>query len=199
VAPVQRVLRLQADAPRAHAPNLGAALRAARKASGLSLAQVAAATDISRSLLSLIETGRSDITIGRLIKLSQLYGIHVTELVEEGPPPDHAVVRKHERRHLALPDEGLDLQLLAPDSTRAFLPFTAELEPGAGSFEPVRHPGEEFVHVLVGRIRLEVEGNDDVVLEEGDSAYYKSDCAHRWINVGTQRARVLSVATPPHL
>jgi transcriptional regulator with XRE-family HTH domain len=199
VAPVQRVLRLQADAPRAHPPNLGAALRAARRSRGLSLAQVAEATEISRSLLSLIETGRSDITIGRLIRLGQLYGIHVSELLDSGPPPDRVVVRKRDRRHLALPEDGLDLHLLAPDSSRAFLPFSAEIEAGAGSIEPVRHPGEEFVHVIEGRIRLEVEGSDDVVLEEGDSAYYRSELPHRWLNVGARRARVLSVATPPHL
>ena len=66
-----------------HQAGLGAALRAARTRRGLSLAQVAEATGISRSLLSLIETGRSDITIGRLDKLSLLYDVRLSELLPE--------------------------------------------------------------------------------------------------------------------
>ena len=178
---------------------VGAALRSARRARGLSLAQVAAATDISRSLLSLIETGRSDITIGRLVRLSELYGVHVSDLLSTEPVPDHVVVRSHERRHLPMPEEGLDLHLLAPDSNRAFLPFLATFVPGGGAAEGVRHAGEEFVYVLEGSLRLEVEGAEPVVLEAGDSAYYRSERAHRWANAGSGLARVLSVAGPPPL
>jgi transcriptional regulator with XRE-family HTH domain len=196
MTPVLRVLR-QDEAETQSTLGLGAALRSARRARGLSLAQVAAATDISRSLLSLIETGRNDVTIGRLIRLSELYGVHVSDLLSAEPPPDHVVVRADERRHLPMPEEGLDLHLLTPDSNRAFLPFIATFVPGSGAAEGVKHPGEEFVHVLEGKLRLEVDGAEPVVLEEGDSAYYNSDRAHRWSNAGSGLLRLLSVAGPP--
>ena len=61
--------------------SLGTTLRTIRTARGFSLAQVAAATGISRSLLSLIETGRSDITVGRLTRLAALYEIRLADLV----------------------------------------------------------------------------------------------------------------------
>jgi transcriptional regulator with XRE-family HTH domain len=198
MAPVLRVLRHD-GAETQSSLGVGAALRAARRARGLSLAQVAAATDISRSLLSLIENGRSDITIGRLVRLSHLYGVHVSDLLDAPPSPNHVVVRADERRHLPMPDEGLDLHLLTPDSNRAFLPFLATFEPGGGVVDGVKHPGEEFVHVLEGRIRLEVAGEEPVILEEGDSAYYLSDRAHRWSNAGDGPARLISVAGPPPL
>jgi transcriptional regulator with XRE-family HTH domain len=198
MAPVLRVLRHD-GAEKQSSLGVGAALRAARRARRLSLAQVAAATDISRSLLSLIENGRSDITIGRLVRLSDLYGVHVSDLLDAAPAPEHVVVRADERQHLPMPDDGLDLHLLAPDSRRSFLPFIATFVPGGGSAEGVKHPGEEFVHVLEGRIRLEVAGEEPVILEEGDSAYYLSDRAHRWSNAGTGPARLISVAGPPPL
>ena len=56
-------------------------MRAARLARGFSLGQVAAATDISRSFLSLVENGKSDITIGRLTRLIDHYGISVADLI----------------------------------------------------------------------------------------------------------------------
>jgi quercetin dioxygenase-like cupin family protein len=199
VAPVQRVLRLHNDASTARAGDVGAALRAARRARRLSLAQVAEATAISRSLLSLVETGRSDITVGRLVRLCGLYGIRVSDLVAEAPPPEHAVVRTGERRRLELEAEGIALELLTPDGRSTFLPFLAELAPGGGASESVSHPGEEFVHVLEGRVRLEVDGSEPVILETGDSAYYGSGRGHRWANAGDGPARLLSVATPPPL
>ena len=64
-------------------------MRRIRNARGLSLAQVAEATAISRSLLSLIETGRSDITIGRLGRLAQLQGTWGSQ----GPRPGAAAPR----------------------------------------------------------------------------------------------------------
>jgi transcriptional regulator with XRE-family HTH domain len=49
----------------ANKTQLGGALRELRKEKGSSLVQVADATGISKSFLSLVESGRSDITIGR--------------------------------------------------------------------------------------------------------------------------------------
>jgi transcriptional regulator with XRE-family HTH domain len=48
---------------------VGAQLRALRGARRLSLGDVAKGTGISASFLSLVENGRSDITIGRLTRL----------------------------------------------------------------------------------------------------------------------------------
>ena len=54
---------------------LGAQLRALRGARRVSLGDVARETGISASFLSLVENGRSDITIGRLTRLVDYYGI----------------------------------------------------------------------------------------------------------------------------
>ena len=54
---------------------LGSALRAARRRKSLSLSDVAAATGISPSFLSLVENGKSDITIGRLVRLVTFFAI----------------------------------------------------------------------------------------------------------------------------
>jgi transcriptional regulator with XRE-family HTH domain len=170
-------------------------LRNVRGARGLSLAQVALATGISRSLLSLIETGRSDITLSRLVTLSHFYGLPLAELLAP-PPPDSTVVRKDEGRRLSLAAEGIEIEYLTSQAG-SFLPFVASLEPGAAPSEQVSHPGEEFVHVLEGAIRIEREGAEPLTLEAGDSALYGSDRPHRWVNVGGAPARVLAVAAPP--
>ena len=73
--------------------DVGARLRRLRNERGLSLADVARATGLSASSLSLAETGKSDIAFGRLKRLIDFYGIRFSDLVPEPPPADPTVVR----------------------------------------------------------------------------------------------------------
>src|ERR1700759_5192447 len=62
--------------------DLGTRLRALRTERGLSLSQLEAATKISSSFLSLVESGKSDITISRLVRLADFCDVALTDLVE---------------------------------------------------------------------------------------------------------------------
>ena len=178
---------------------LGTAIRELRRDRRLSLQDVSSATGISASFLSLVENGKSDITLGRLVKLAGFFDVHVSDLLPPGIGRDPIVIRASERRHLASPEEGIEIYLLGPDSERRMLPLLAEFEPGGRPAEFVEHEGEEYVYVLRNRICLEVEGHDPVVLEEGDGAYYRADRAHRLATVDSESASVFIVASPPHL
>jgi transcriptional regulator with XRE-family HTH domain len=177
--------------------DLGDALRQARLARGYSLAQVAAATGISKSLLSMIENNKSDVTLRRLVVLAEHYGTHMADLLPPKAPPDPVVTRRTERRLLHSGKEGMDLHVLVPDTNRKMMPIVAVFAPGGAAAEFWSHEGEEFVVVLEGRILVEIEGSTPIVLDRGDSAYYDSTRRHRWSNLGDDVARVLSVATPP--
>jgi transcriptional regulator with XRE-family HTH domain len=180
-----------------HERVLGKALKEARLAHGYSLAQVAGATGISKSSLSLIENGRSDLTIGRLVRLADHYGKHVGDLLPARAPTDPIVTRRRERRAIFSRSEQLDVHLLTPDTNRKMMPIVVVFSPGGASADFARHDGEEFIVVLEGRVQLELQGSSPVVLERGDSAYYASHRPHRWSNAGDGLARVLSVSTPP--
>ena len=108
----------------------GGALRALRRERRLSLQEVSTATGISASFLSLIENGKSDITLGRLMKLAGFYDVHVSDLLPPGVGRDPIVMRAEERRHIYSPSEGIDVFLLGPDSERRMLPLLVEFEPG---------------------------------------------------------------------
>src|SRR5882672_9484931 len=76
-------------------PQLSAKLRAARKQRNLSIAAVADGTQISASFLSLVENGKSDITIGRLTRLIEFLGISITDLITGEEPADPHIVRRN--------------------------------------------------------------------------------------------------------
>jgi transcriptional regulator with XRE-family HTH domain len=103
---------------------VGRKLRELRLSRGRSLAEVAEATELSPSFLSLVETGKSDISIGRLVRLVQFYGVGLADLLPTaGDSPE--VVRSGERRHVISESEGIDQYLLAPDANRTMMPLLA--------------------------------------------------------------------------
>lgn len=179
---------------------LGPALRAARRAKSLSLSEVAAATGISASFLSLVENGKSDITIGRLVRLVAFYGLHLADLVLVEPAEDPDLVRKSEQQTLPSPAEGIQFRLLAPTTRATMMPMIVEFEPSARLAEFGRHAGEEFVHVLRGSLELELEGSEPRILRAGDSAYYNAERPHLFRNASdTQPLRLMCVDSPPNL
>src|SRR5665213_3990280 len=155
-------------------PALGRALRAAREERRLSLQEVAEASAVSASFLSLVENGKSDITLGRLTRLIDFYGVSITDLIPNADPIQPDIVRAGEGTLLHSSSEGIDCRLLTPDRRREMMPMLLHFAPGAELEEPGRHPGEEWIYVISGSLRLMVEGSDVRVLHQGDSAYYLS-------------------------
>ncbi len=168
---------------------VGAHLRRVRKARTLSLAEVAEATGISASFLSLVEKDRSDITIGRLVRLIEFYGISITDLVPGGVSTGYPeVVTPAERRFLHSPAEGIDVYLLTADTRHQMMPLQVELQPGARLAEYGRHAGEEWVIVISGELVLELEGAEPRLLKPGDSAYYPAERPHLFSNASDDGA-----------
>ena len=81
-----------------------------------------------------------------------------------------------------LTDERISIQMLTTDGHHAMMPVINVYDEGGGMADPTRHDGEEFVHVIDGRVELTVGSGDPIVLEAGDSAYYRSDVPHSFRN-----------------
>jgi transcriptional regulator with XRE-family HTH domain len=178
--------------------NLGATLRGIRTSRRLSLAEVAEATRISPSFLSLVELGKSDITIGRLTRLAEFYKISFADLLGGDETSDAEIVRTHEQRLIHSPAEGIDVYLLTAYTRRTMMPMLLIFEPSAELAEYGKHEGEEFVHVLDGSLVLEIEGTQPRLLEVGDSAYYSAERPHLFRNASSKKGlRLICVDSPP--
>jgi quercetin dioxygenase-like cupin family protein len=146
-----------------------------------------------------VETGKHDITVGRLMRVTQFFGVSITDLIPGQATADPAVVRQPERLHIQSASEGIEIYLLSPDTRRTMMPVLIDYEPGATPAEYSQHPGEEFICVIEGSLELELAGSETIVLREGDSAYYASTREHRYRNVADGRSRVFVVLSPPAL
>jgi transcriptional regulator with XRE-family HTH domain len=92
--------------------------------------------------------------------------------------------------------QGLSFNALAADKGgRHMEPFIVDIE-GDAEQDKSTHEGEEFIHVLSGKLSLEY-GMDHHVLEAGDSVYYDSIVPHRVLSADQQPLRILAVIYTP--
>jgi transcriptional regulator with XRE-family HTH domain len=176
---------------------LGSRLRALRTERGLSLSIVAQATDISSSFLSLVETGKNDITFGRLRRLIDFYDVALDALLP--PVDDPVVVRAGAHRHVRSPEEGIDVFVLVPGHRDERLyAVLAVYDPDSELAEAApKIDGTVLLMVLEGVIELELAGSPAITLGEGDSAHF-SGARERRITTGPDGgARFIFVASPP--
>lgn len=175
-------------------PVLGTRLRQLRKQRQLTLAAVAQTTGISAGFLSLVETGKHDISISRLLRLARFYHVSMANLLGLTQATTPLIVRRDEQRHIESPAEAIDLLVLPMDGVPAAI---AVYEPGGGITEATTMNGNLFVYVLEGAIEILFDAGDSFELAEGDSAYYSAERPHSYTNASAGLTRVLGVQIYP--
>jgi transcriptional regulator with XRE-family HTH domain len=181
--------------------DLGTRLRALRTERGLSLSQLETATSISSSFLSLVESGKSDITISRLLRLADFYDVELGDLVEGSRVGRRTieVVRDGEGSVLNSRGEGVVAHFLG-HSRWQLQPRVSEYEPGGtvdvgegeGAGREMFHHHELFIYVFAGTFEITARGEDPVKVKSGDSVLIR-DGADRVVNVGRGKGRLLIV------
>jgi transcriptional regulator with XRE-family HTH domain len=185
-------------------PSIGSLLRSLRARNGWTLKQMSERSGIPLSTLSKVEHDRLTLTYDKLQLLSQRLNISMSELfAEPNDTPEPAVTA---RRSIGRMDSAVrvntpnyDYYYLCPELRRKrMIPVLARVR--AKSLkefgELIRHPGEEYTHVLEGRVALHTEFYDPIVLEVGESVYIDSNMGHAYIaGEGCEEAVVLSVCS----
>lgn len=187
-------------------------LKAGRLRRGLSVRALAREVGVSPSLVSQIENGKANPSVGTLyaivsaldVSLDELFGHRTPDAEPAALPPDtgqvgetagrptSAVMRAEQRPSLRL-DSGVRWERLTPEGEDAidFLQVTYGV--GTASCPPdalLRHNGREYGLVLSGRIGATV-GFDSYELGPGDSIAIDSTTPHRIWTIGDEPADVI--------
>ncbi|CAM5594258.1 MULTISPECIES: XRE family transcriptional regulator [Streptomyces] len=165
----------EAPGPAESLPVVAPQLRALRRRASLTLEGAARAAGLSAAHLSRLETGQRQPSLPMLLALARVYGTTVGELLGERVPDRDAVVRAGDMEPTAAGGwtywqagvSGRGMQAL-----RVHVPYGSQ-----GDIVRV-HPGEEWLHVLKGRLRLRL-GDTTHRLAPGDSAHFDSLTPHR--------------------
>lgn len=179
---------------------LGERIRSLRLARGYTLKQLATLTGLSASFVSMLETGKTGVAASRLQVIADAFGLSAADLLPEtGSQALIQTVRAERRPLVPGLGDGVSAQMLVRDLHRRIQPVLLTVARGATHSNTIGHPGEEFVLVLKGSIRLVVDDDQSTVLNAGDSAYYPSALSHAYENVGADDAELFTISSPPKL
>lgn len=165
---------------------VGPRLRQLRQDRGTTLAALAAATGISISTLSRLESGQRKPTLELLLPLTRVHQVPLDELV--GAP--------------TVGDPRVRLRPVTSPNGRTVVPLTTQ--PGAlQAFKivvpatqtkpkPQVHEGYEWIYVLAGQLRL-VLGQQDLVLSAGEAVEFDTRVPHWFGSTGAGPVEFLSL------
>ncbi|MEH0842258.1 helix-turn-helix transcriptional regulator [Micromonospora sp. CPCC 205711] len=169
---------------------VGPRLRALRQQRAVTLTQLAAATGISVSTLSRLESGGRRPTLELLLALARFHRVPLDDLVGAPETGDPRV------RPRPLVRNGVTIVPLTrrPGGVQAYKML---YPPGARAGEPTQqvHEGYEWLYVLSGRCRL-LLGGHDLTLDAGEVAEFDTRTPHWFGNPFDTPLEILSLFGP---
>jgi len=177
--------------------HLGQRIRAVRLARKYTLADVARLTGMSRSFLSMLENGKTNISAARLQRLASVFDLSISDLLpDERSRGLIQIVRQGQGPRLQGFAEGISANLLIRDMQRRIQPVLLVLQPGRSHRNTHGHAGEEFIYVLDGELEVSIDDGEFEMLAAGDAAFYPSALSHEFRNPGPEACRLLTISTP---
>jgi transcriptional regulator with XRE-family HTH domain len=173
-------------------PLLGRRLKALRVSRNLSLKEVSLGTGLSTSFLSMVENGRTELTVGRLVKLLDFHGVDLRDLIPERDLEQPVILRAADRQVLDSPDSRVRTERLANWHYGEMNTAATRFDPGAELPVAASQAGPEFVLLLSGQLAIEFADDSSVVLEEGDSVCFEGSRRHRCVNPGEEEAHAVT-------
>lgn len=174
---------------------LGYRLRAARVERRLSMDEVAHATGLTKGFLSQLERDLTSASVATLIKICNALQISVGSLFD---PVHHHLVRAKEKPRINFGGDHLVEYLLTPAESDRLQVIESYLDPSGGSGDEAYslNADVEAVHVLAGKVEIEVHGVRHL-LQTGDTLTFSARDPHTWRNPSPREpAHVIWILAP---
>ena len=175
--------RCDPEAARSQADGVAAHIRELRVGAGLTLREVSAATGLSISQISKLETGRARLTVDLALRLAgalrvpaNAFFLSHDDTRQKAPP---VVTRAGEAVGHRL--HGIDYEVLCGEAEgkRALNWRVTVYGASVGACGGQRsHAGEEFLHVLSVALELHVAESGPITLRPGDSIVFDGRLSH---------------------
>jgi transcriptional regulator with XRE-family HTH domain len=165
---------------------------------------MSARSGIPMSTLSKVEHDRLTLTYDKLLQLSQRLSLRISDLFADSSEARESNVTARRsigdlENAVRVNTPNYDYYYLCTElRKKRMVPIMTKVRAKSvkefGDF--VRHPGEEYVYVLEGRLEVHTEFYDPVILEQGGSIYIDSNMGHAYIaGEGFDEVTVLAVCS----
>jgi transcriptional regulator with XRE-family HTH domain len=179
---------------------LGWRVRQRRRQRQLSIRQLGDRTGLSVGMVSQIERGLSTPSLRSLRLLANALEVPVAHFFADSPQvatERRYIVRSHQRRRLNVPHTGVVQEVISPEGPGSIEIYELQLEVGASSGPEVySHDGEKAGLVLSGTLGLQL-GEEQYLLDQGDSFRFPSTMAHRFSNEGQVKTHLIWIVLAP--
>ena len=176
---------------------VGAHLRQARKARGLTLADLSGRSGIAVSTISKAERGDIALTYDKFAALAHSLELEFDSIFGRRRKPAAGAMKPSftaAGKQQIYDTPNYEYGMLANNLTgKRMLTMRAHIHARSVSDFPeyIRHSGEEFVFLLSGKLELRFENGKSFKLMPGDSLYFDSSVGHIYLSVGDQDADAL--------
>jgi transcriptional regulator with XRE-family HTH domain len=178
-------------------PSIGPLVQHYRKRGGMTLDTLAAASGVSRSMLSQIERGQTNPTLATVWALATALKLDISELIGVRQPEKRsriAVASASFTPEIRTEDGLCVLRILSPaDRADSLEWYEIHFAPG-GTLTSAPHAAgtREHLTVLDGELAV-TAGDEQVAIGPGATARYQVDVPHAIANRGPAPARALLV------
>lgn len=178
---------------------IGASIRAKREQMGLTQAELARRSGVSKAMLCDVEADRKNPTIRLLGQIALGLGCGISDLLDLEDRPVFTIDRAGDQRVLIDPENQMERRILSRAMVKhgvEVLHYTYPVGSDCEGFPPHPPGSLETAYVLEGHVRL-VVGGEPIELSTGDAATYRADLEHSTTNLGDTPARLLYVTHIP--
>jgi len=180
---------------------IGERIKRKRELLNLPLSDLARKVGISASALSQIENAKAFPSIITLKTIADQLYTTVGELIGENESlTKNPLIKANDIKFVKVNSGGTSLFLLSQhENGKQMEPYIIKFVENSDTSDIMTsHPGQEFVHVLEGKLMITLE-KTHYILEKGDNFYFNSNFPHSLKNIHNSSAKVLWIITPPHI
>lgn len=179
-----------------HIIDVSTRLRGLRDALDLSVEQIAQDCAVTPEEYTEYESGKKDIPVSFLHRISAKYGVELTALLfgEEPKMQAYFVTRAGKGVKVERTKAYSYQDLAAGFAHRVVSPFIVTVEP-VDADKPITmnsHQGQEFNYVLQGRMEI-VVGGKSKILNPGDSIMFDATLPHGMRTTGGETVKFLAI------
>lgn len=172
-------------------------LRDLRQRHGLSQRELAKRSGVSNAMISLIENGRSNPSMGLMRRILEGIPVSMSEFFAAAPGQEKQVFF-HTEELTEIGSGPISYRQVGSDLAQHRLQILYErYQPGADTGNSMlSHDAEEGGVILSGHLEVTV-GDATRLLGPGDAFLFDSRTPHRFRNPGSKECVLITVCTPP--
>jgi transcriptional regulator with XRE-family HTH domain len=180
------------------ARRIGYKIKEVRKQAGLTLKQLADATELTPGTLSKIENGLTKPSITTLEMLADSLKVDIGYLFKNEGEKSYAISRKGSRKSIDS-GKGYTVELIVEGMENPFMEpaiVTLKEKHPEEEVDLAVHDGQEFMYVLEGKVEL-ILWEKRYILRRGDAGYWNGSIPHMGLSLSKKPAKTLNVHLIP--